>query len=162
MATYKELQDSGSQFIAGAARYSDKFLGVVQQRCNDAGIGLTLAPAWRSRKDPTPVMRGTIVFGNAWKGTRPYTLEVFADKSGPNLNVGYQLVSEEMGGRLSNTELGMRVAHGQTQIHNDPNTQRQLTGILQGFYQLAFVPTVQDLIAAIGAARQQANGFLGA
>ena len=163
MATYKEVQESENQFIAGAAARQNDFLGVIMKRCNAAGLGVTLAPVQLGRKQGNrTVMRGSIVFGNAWKGKRPYILEVYADPSGSNLQVGFQLTTEEMGGIMANTNFGARVANTQTKIHNDPNTQRQLSGVLQGFYQMVFMPTVQDLIDAVGAAGRQSNGFLGA
>jgi hypothetical protein len=160
---YKEVQDSENQFIAGGAAYADKFLGVIQQRCNASGIGITLGPTTRNRKDPRPVMRGNISFGRALTGKRDYMFEVYADPAGPNLQVGYQLMSEEVGGGiLGNTDMVRRANARQVRMHNDPNTQRQLSGIIQGFYQMVFVPTVQDLVDAIGATKQQTGGFLGA
>jgi hypothetical protein len=158
--SYKEVEDSFDQFVPGAAVHSDKFLGVVQQRCNTAGLGITLGPAKTSRKNDRVVMRGVITFGNAWRA-KGYTLEVYADPRGDALQVGYQLTTEELGGFLANTEYGARVQQGQTRIHNDPNTLRQLNGILQGFHQMVFLPTLQDLVNALGAPRPS-GGFLGA
>jgi hypothetical protein len=160
MAT-KEVQDGENQFIPGAASYNEKFLGIVLQRCNESGLGITLGPVRVGRKDPRTVLRGSITFGNAWKGKRPYTLEVYADPQGQNLQVGYQLTTDEIGGLIGNTAFGSRLAQSQSNIHNDPKTQRELTGILQGFNQMVFLPTLQDLVEAVGVQRP-ANGFLGA
>lgn len=159
----RELQEDESEFIPGAAGYSEKFLDVIQQRCDDAQLGIALGLVRVGRKsDPRFIMRGTITFGNAWKGKKPYMLEVYADPAGPNLQVGFQLSTDEIGGMMANTNFGVRAYNTSVKIHNDPNTQRQLHGILQGFYQLVFAPTVQDLMEVVGRGRQQTNGFLGA
>jgi hypothetical protein len=158
-----DLLEGQSEFIPGAAGYSDKFLDVVQERCDQAGIGIALGLVKVGRKsNQRYVMRGTITFGNAWKGKKPYMLEVYADPAGSNLQVGFQLSTEEIGGVLGGTSYGIMANNSGVRIHNDPNTQRQLNGILQGFYQMVFAPTVQDLIDAVGRSRPQTNGFLGA
>jgi hypothetical protein len=159
--TFKEIQDSFDQVVPGAAGHSDTFLGVVQRRCSEAGLGLELRPMKADRRSDRVVMRGSVTFGNAWKGTRPYTLEVYADPIGPSLQVGYQLTTSEIGGMLAQTNFGSRLDYKQSKIHNDPNTQRQLSGILQSFHQLVFLPTLQDLVDAIGVSRPS-GGFLGA
>jgi hypothetical protein len=159
----KELQEGDSEFIAGAASYADKFLGVIQQRCNEAGIGVVLAPIRVGRKQENRVvMRGTVTMGSTWKGKKPYLLEVYADPAGQNLQVGFQLSTEEVGGFMANTNAGMHAYAKGVRINNDPDTQRRLKGILQGFYQMVFAPTVQDLTDVVAASRQRSNGFLGA
>jgi hypothetical protein len=159
--TYKEVQDSFDQVVPGAAGHSNTFLGVVQQRCGEVGLGLDLVPIRVDRRQDRVVMRGSVTFGNAWKGKRPYLLDVYADPIGPSLQVGWQLTTEEIGGMLAGTTLGSRLDYKQTLIHNDPNTQRQLNGILQSFHQMVFLPTLQDLVDAIGVSRPS-GGFLGA
>jgi hypothetical protein len=107
-------------------------------------------------------MKGAITFGNAWKGKRSYFLECYADPIGPSLQCGWQLTTNEVSGFIAHTDYGRRMDQKQTKIHNDPNTARQLNGILQSFHQMVFLPTLQDLINACGAQQQQSSGFLGA
>ena len=144
--TYKEVQDSFDQVVPGAAEHSNTFLGVVQQRSSEAGLGLDLVPVRVDRRQDRVVMRGGITFGNAWKGKRPYLLDVYADPIGPSLQVGWQLTTEEVGGMLAGTSLGMQLSYKQALIHNDPNTQRQLNGILQSFHLMVFLPTLENLV----------------
>ncbi len=158
--THKELQESFDQVVPGAANHSDTFLGVIQRRCGEAGLGLELAPVRVDRRHDRVVMRGSISFGN-WRASRDYMLDVYADSLGPSLQVGWQLTTNEVGGILGGTQLGARLDYTQTKIHNDPNTQRQLNGILQSFHQMVFLPTLQDLVDATGVQRSS-EGFLGA
>jgi hypothetical protein len=159
--TYRELQESFDQVVPGAAGHADTFLGVIQRRCHEAGLGLELMPVRVDRRQDRVVMRGSITFGNAWKGKRPYLFDVYADEVGPALQVGWQLSTDEFGGVLGNTNMGYMVRNAQATVANDPNTIRQLTGILQAFQQMVFLPTLQDLIDATDVQRP-ANGFLGA
>lgn len=160
---HKEVQDSFDQVIPGAVAHADTFLGVIQQRCNGAGIGVSLTPMRTSRKDERIVMRGDIEFGNAWKGKRSYTVDVYAYPMGQALQVGWQLTSNEVSTNAlgRSTSIGVIAHNTQARIHNDPNTQRQLSGTVQAFHQMVFLPTLQNLIDAVGAPRSS-NGFLGA
>lgn len=155
---HQEVQDNFDQVVPNAAAHSEMFLRVVRDRCNEAGMGLTLTPVRADRKTDRVVMRGDVKFGNALKTVRRYTLEVYADPRGAVLQVGWQLNSHEMDG----PSLGQRALFGsmaagadrwnrkQTRLHNDPNTQRELNGVVQGFHQMVFLPTLQDLMSAVG------------
>jgi hypothetical protein len=164
---YQEVQDSFDQVVPGAAGFSDKFLGIIQDRCNKSGLGINLTPVRLDRKSDRIVMAGELQFGSAWKGKRSYSLQAYADRMGQMLQVGWQLNSNEVemsrvltGYTAGGATMQARHRERQTQIHNDPNTMRMLNGIVQGFHQTVFLPTLQDLINAIGPQQPQ-SGFLG-
>lgn len=161
MAIFKEVQDSFDEVIPGAAKHADTFLDVIQRRCNKSGIGIELAAAAPDRKQPDRiVMQGSVTFGNAWKGKRPYTLQVYADPVGKMLQVGWQVITSELGGVLSNSRMFVDLNNKQAAIHNDPNTIRQLTGILQAFHKSVFLPTLQNVVDAVEV-KSRGKGFSG-
>lgn len=166
MATSQNIEDGFDQVIQGASQFSAKFLQTIQARCNEANIGLSLQLAKRSRKDESYVLRGDIVFGD-WRAKRPFTIEVFADPIGQALHAGWQLTTSEyeIGGIFGATTYGSfanaRSSARQTKIHNDPNTQRRLSAILQSFNQVVFIPTLQQLADAAGGSSGPRSGFLG-
>ena len=67
------------------------------------------------------------------------------------LHVGWHLLSDEMGGVLGATNLGMKIQIAQMTIDQDVDTIRRLSGVLQTFHQMVFLPTLQDLIDALSA-----------
>jgi hypothetical protein len=161
MAT--NLEHSDHQFVAGAGEYREQFLGVIMQRCSDAGLGIELMPVTvGGRKDPRTVLRGSVTFGRGLKATTPFTLEVYADQQSHNLQVGYQLTTKDVvGGFLANTTFGTMTNGSAEMKQSSPQVQRELTGMMQGFEQIVFLPTLQDLAEAVGV-RRPSNGFLGA
>jgi hypothetical protein len=161
------VDESFDQVIPGAVAHQDAFLGVIQKRCNEAQIGIHMEPQQPDRKQKRIVMIGTITFGNGWSGKSTYALRAYADPLGPALQVGWQLISPDVRqsamGPLTNAGSFMQnnAIVTQNRIAGDPEVVRQLSGIVQGFHQMVFLPTLQDLISACAPARP-ANGFMGA
>ena len=152
-----EMHDHFDYMVPNAATKGGLFLSTVRDRCNSAGLGLTLAP--KNAGKERVVMRGEIVLGNAWKGKVPFYLEVFADAQGPLLQVGYQLSTKDTPSYLGSLSDSMFIA--QRKVISDPSTQRQLSGTIQAFHLTVFEPTLTQLVQAVGGA-VPARGFLGA
>ena len=161
------VDDNFDQVIPGAAKHKDTFLGIIQKRNAEAGLGIDLQPSQPDRKQDRIVMLGLITFGTSWKGRSTYSLRAYADPLGSALQVGWQLISPDVRqsamGPLTNAG---RFAQNnaivtQNRIAGDPETVRKLSGIVQGFHQMVFLPTLQNLIDAV-APEPPANGFLGA
>ena len=157
----QDLEHDFSQVVPGAADKRDAFLGEVLKQTNAAGLGIQLAVAKPKKREERYVLRGTIQLGN-WRGKDPYTLEVFADPMGNMLQTGWQLSSFAVGGIMGNTSFGEFSALQKARRQANPNVQRQLNGIVQGFHQGVFLPTLQQLVDAVSTASGQGGGFLGA
>lgn len=158
----REAQESFDQVVPNAGNKREQFLGEVMKRTNAAGLGIELAVTQPKKREDRYVLRGSIVFGNMWKGKRPYMLEVYADPIGNMLQTGWQLTTNELGGFLASTNAGARIQEKQAKIAGDPNTIRQLNGVLQAFHQGVFLPVLQLLSDSVAGAAQNTGGFLGA
>lgn len=148
--------------IPYAGEYGEQFLGVVAERCNSAGIGLELRPA--KRKDGAIVLRGNIkIQASRWQGSgRPISLEVFADRTGSLLDVGWQLKSEDsVSGLLSHTGLGHDLNRALDRGDNNPDRVRQVNRIVGAFHKAVFVPTLNQLAEAMERQQHQSAFFGG-
>jgi hypothetical protein len=122
-------------------------------------LDLNLQPATRGFRDKTVVLRAPIKAGRG----NVLDLEVFADPQGNSLHVGWQATREELGGPLSNIGMFADMNNSRTRNANKAGNQRALSGILQAFDSLVFLPVVQQLSDAIRIEQKpQQNGFLGA
>ena len=157
----QELETDFSQVVPGAADMRDDFLGEVLKRTNAAGLGIQLAVAKPKKRDDRYVLRGTLAIGN-WRGKDPYTLEVYADPLGNMLQTGWQLSSFAVGGVAGGSTFGQFHSLQKARRQANPDVQRQLSGIVQGFHQGVFLPTLQLLVDAMGSVGGQSGGFLGA
>lgn len=155
-------KDSFSYAIMNAADRANDFLGVVRDRCNASGIGLSMAPATTKWNGGDIVMRADLKYGNAWKGVVQYQLDVYATPQGPVLNVGWQLTTMDMKFSFyGGSSMDMAHQMQRARIEGDPNTIRDLDSKLQAFQMAVFLPTVQQLAQAVGGLPQQ-PGFMGA
>jgi hypothetical protein len=156
----KEIEDNADHVIPRAAERAAQFLGVVQQTCQDEGLGIDLQPARRGRRDDSMVLRAAVPAGRG----NNVEIEVFADPQGQSLHVGWIAYREVVGG----TMLGGRGLMGDINRARQRNAgkldnQRALAGSLSAFNSCVFMPVVQQLVDAVQAERgQRANGFLGA
>jgi hypothetical protein len=161
VAPSQQVVQEWGQIVPRAAAKGEQFLSLVRQRCVEEGLGLDFNAVQLGRRDTRVVLRTELRFGNAWKGKRTFTLDVHADAEGNTLHVGWQLTVPVMGRILAGTALGQMNQNALARIENDPNTVRQINGKIEAFQQTVFLPTLEDLIAALDATPRQ-NGFLGA
>lgn len=152
-----DVADQFSHIIVGAAGKKEAFLGVVQQRCNEMGIGLQLAASQRSKRDGGGVaLKGDLKHGQG--------IEVFAEPIGPSLQVGYQLTTHEVGGMFADMGRFGQINAKRNQKQNKPNNVREVQGLVQAFQQMVMGPVIQELTDAIAqqSGSPTRNGFLGA
>jgi hypothetical protein len=156
----KELEDQYDQIIPGAAGKAGAFLGVLQKRCEEQGLGINLQPTKRGFRDQSVVLRGAIKAGRG----NTLELEVFADAMGNNLHVGYQLSRPVAGGSaLSNVGIfGEMNAMARRGAGNAGNVRAQ-SGMMQAFHGMVFLPVLEQLTEAVQQSQSPPkNGFLGA
>lgn len=153
----KDVEDQFSHIIVGAADKAQQFLKIVQERCTEAQIGLTLVAHQRAGRDGG---------GTALKGDLKYGqgIEVFAQPIGPSLQVGYQLTTNQVGGVFRDMGmLGTFNAKRSRQQAKGSNV-REVQGKVQAFDQIVLGPVIQELTDALAQQRggSTGNGFLGA
>lgn len=156
----KEIEEQVDNVIPRAAARAAQFLGVIQKTCEEEGLDLDLQPTRRSRRDDSIVLRGTIRAGR----NNELELEVFADAQGTALHVGWQALRAIAGGQmLGNVGMFSDINARRSKAAAKSDNQRALSGILQAFNGMVYMPVVQQLSDAIRAEQgQRQNGFLGA
>ena len=149
----RRIDDSFDQLIPNAADRAGQFLGVLQKRCRAEGIGIDLVPTKPERRTDR-----VILVGNLSAGVRARHLEVFADPMGRALRVGWQTTVEVNTGLLANSTF---VRYIEADIdRKDANAKHvhRLSGILQAFHELVFLPVLQQLADAIETAYGRSQG----
>jgi hypothetical protein len=162
----QQLENDFSQVIPGAGEMSEKFLGVVKNQCDAAGIGLLLHPHQPDKRKPRYVLQGNIPVETTsmFKGKgRPALIQVYADRVGTStaLTVGWQLVSDAVDDNfLRHTQAGMRQTSKLNRQDSDPDRVRQINAAVQAFHAIVFQPVMQQLADAVRP--QQSAGFFNA
>ncbi|TWE10499.1 hypothetical protein [Rudaeicoccus suwonensis] len=155
-----EMHGSFDYMVNGAAHNGPLFLKTVQDRCNAQDLGIKLAP--KAAGKGRTVMHGEVVMGRAFRGRVPFHFQVFADRKGPLLHVGYQLTTTDTpAGYGYRGRMGEAMYVGQQRVIADPDTQRQLSGMIQAFHLVVFDPTLRQLVESVGG-NIPSNGFMGA
>jgi hypothetical protein len=156
----KEIEEQVDHVIPRASERAAQFLGVIQKTCVEEGLELDLQPTKRGWRDETIVLRGTIRAGR----NNELQLEVFADPQGNSLHVGWQALRAIAGGQaLGGIGLFGEINGRRMKAAGKSDNQRALSGILQAFNGMVYMPVVQQLTEAIRAEQgQRQNGFLGA
>ena len=152
------VEDNFDQVVPGALKHQSVFLGVIQRRCNEAGLGLKLDAVKPDRSADRVVMRGVV------EAKPQFSLEVYSDPIGPALQVGWQLIAPDYSSNVKYTQPGRMAQASKNaaldKLRSDPSTARILSGLTQAFHQMIFLPTLQNLLDAC--APPPTNGFLGA
>ena len=116
----------------------------------EEGLELDLQPTKRSWRDESIVLRGTIRAGR----NNELQLEVFADPQGNSLHVGWQALRAIAGGQaLGGIGLFGEINGRRMKAAGKSDNQRALSGILQAFNGMVYMPVVQQLTDAIRASR---------
>jgi hypothetical protein len=155
----KELEDKFDTVVPGAAGRGGQFLGVLQKRCQQEGLGINLRLAERPRRTG-----GGVILKADVKASRDnvFELEVFADDMGSSLHVGWEVRRTYVGGSvLGNVGMFGAVNAGIERRANKVGSQRAQSGLMQAFHLTVFMPVAQQLVDAVQV-RQGQNGFLGA
>ncbi len=154
----KEVEAYNDMVVPRAAGKGDTFLRVIQSTCRDEGLDLNLQPAKKSLRDKTIVLRAPIHAGRG----NALELEVFADSQGNSLHVGWEASRPVVGGALAGVGMFGEMNAMSRRGAARGNNQRQLSGVLQAFDSLVFMPVVQMLNDAVKQERgPRQNGFLG-
>ena len=155
----RQIDQNFDQVVPAAADRGRQFLGVLQKRCQSEGIGIELVATRPDRKKDRVILVADVPVRG-----RPRRLEVFADPMGNALHVGWQTTVELASGLIANTRFVRELQAGIDRVDTSSENVRALSGILQAFHAVVFMPVLQQLADAVERSRatQNQGGFFGA